>query len=114
MSRIAYILFLVMSIFCSGCLTESHQVHAMLQKYDMVKSGMTRSEVFAIVPAPDIAIGTGDGKQVVSWHYGSAFANEDYVLLTVLFGKDGRVEHVDIETGHGRAPRFRHGLMSNG
>jgi hypothetical protein len=85
----------------------------MIQKYDMVKSGMTRSEVYAIEPAPDMAAGTVDGKQVVSWHYGWPFANEGYVFLTVLFGKDGRVEDVHIETGHGHAPRISHGLMSN-
>ena len=84
----------------------------MLQKYDMVKSGMTRSEVYAIEPAPDVAGGAVDGKEVVSWHYGWPFANEDYVFMTVLFGKDGRVEDVHIETGHGHAPRLRGGLMS--
>lgn len=86
----------------------------MVQKYGIVKSGMTRSEVYAVEPAPDFSAGTIDGKEVVSWHYGWPFANEDYVFMTVLFGKDDRVEDIHIETGHGRAPRIRHGLLSNG
>jgi hypothetical protein len=85
----------------------------MVEKYSLVKSGMTRSEVYAIEPAPDIAAGSVDGKLVVSWHYAGPFADEDYVFMTVVFGKDDRVENVQIETGHGRAPRIKHGLMSS-
>ena len=111
MSRIAYILLVAASIFCYGC--QSQQARAMLKKYETVKPGMTHSEVYAIAKAPDMSSGTIDGKELESWHYGWPFANEDYIFMTVLFGKDGRVVDVHFDTGRGHAPRVRGGLISN-
>jgi hypothetical protein len=104
MSRIGFNLFFVAGIFCSGCRTYSPEVQAIWQKYHMVKPGMTASEVYAVEPTPTMTFGTVDGKQAASWSFGSPFSAGDYANMSVLFGKNGRVERVDRNIGHGHIP----------
>jgi hypothetical protein len=105
MFRIGLILFFVAGIFCSGCRTYSPEAWAVWQKYRMVKPGMTCSQVYAIEPAPDGTFRTIDGKQMASWSFGTVVGAGDHAGMTVLFGKDGRVERVDRSIGHGRPPQ---------
>ena len=102
MPRIAFILFLATCIVCPGCQTMANrQVHTVWKKYLMVKEGMTASEVYAIEPPSVMTIGTGDGNQMSCWQYGRPFANQDYVVMDVVFGKDNQVKSVDRELRHG-------------
>jgi hypothetical protein len=71
----------------------------MWQKYLMVQKGMTASEVNTIVPAPTSTVKTDIGQQVSDWYFGRLFA--DNLRMTVIFGKDGRVESVDREVRPG-------------
>jgi hypothetical protein len=106
MPRIAFILFLVAGIFCSGCRTYSPETKTALQKYRMVKRGMTHSQVYAILPANDIFQGRGAATE--EWQFGSVStdAKGPQVMTTVFtdvtFGADGRVQKVgrDIAVFH--------------
>src|SRR5580704_17127949 len=100
MSRITFIVFLLTGIVYSGCRTNGPQARAAWQKYCLVKEGMTDSEVYALEPAPTLIIGEKGENQMVAWKCGSSLANEDYASMTILFGKDGRVQTVDRERGH--------------
>ena len=111
MARIALILVLVAGVYGSGCVTNRRPAAALYQKSLLVTNGMTEAEVYAVItaPPPVLSIGTVDGKHLISWHSGTSLGDEDYTMVDVLLGKDGRVENVDRETGHGHEP---HDLMT--
>ena len=102
MSRIAFISILLAGVVSFGCRTNSSQVRATWQKYLMVQEGMTSSEVFGIEPPPAQIFAMSDGKQAVEWSCGKPLDySKDSATMRVLFGKDGRVEHVNREINHG-------------
>jgi outer membrane protein assembly factor BamE (lipoprotein component of BamABCDE complex) len=101
MPRFAFILFLAVSILCSGCRTYSPEVQATLEKYRMIKQGMTRSQVYAILPQQDIFFRPRAETEV--WHFSTAKGDiMTNFTLEVTFGADGRVQKVtrDIEDMH--------------
>jgi hypothetical protein len=72
----------------------------MWRKYRMVKSGMTSSQVYAVVPSTG-RFRAVDGREVESWLFAPQGDSGDMVGMTVVFGIGGRVEEVDRFREHG-------------
>ena len=93
MFRVALILLLA-SICLIGCRSQSPEAPAALQKYQAIKVGMTRSEVYAILPEKPIPA----GKDTEEWEFismdGERHPIMTRVYIDVTFGADGRVRMV--------------------
>jgi hypothetical protein len=74
----------------------------MWRKYHLVKSGMTPSQVYAVVPTTG-RVRAFDGREVESWGFAPHGVYGDRVCMTVVFGKGGRVEEVERWREHGYA-----------
>jgi hypothetical protein len=97
MPRLAFILFFAANILCSGCRTHSPEVQATLEKYRMVKQGMTRSQVYAILPQQDIF--WRPEAETEEWEFDGGVRGNNPPIMTkvfidVTFDADGRASKV--------------------
>jgi outer membrane protein assembly factor BamE (lipoprotein component of BamABCDE complex) len=94
MFRVALILF-VASICLTGCQSYGPEVPAALQKWQAVKVGMTRPEVYAILPEKHSPAGTNTDEWELVSVDGERPRIMTRVYIDVTFGADGRVRMVD-------------------
>ena len=101
MPRIAFILLLAAGVLCSGCRTYSSETQATLEKCRMVKPGMTRSQVYGILPEQEIF--QRPGAETEEWYFSAAKGLViTEVTIAVTFGADGRVRKVARNIWRGR------------
>ncbi len=104
MTRSCIIVLFVVGVLSSGCQTDcsnySPAAWAAWQKCCKVKEGMTYSQVYAILPPTGRFPGYGS-EEMEDWLLGCSNIGQDHVMMHVVYGKNGRVIHIDRSIDHG-------------